>query len=216
MVEMTAALGGITLASELGTRYSRLTPVGSHVPSLASELGIRCSRPTSDLDPRAASQHPSLSAGSVVGDLASELARCGQSIPADDLVYPRWSPINGFSPVCQHSFNASAGTAVDHCSPRTVEDKSPRFRCPHGVVHGHASPSRIVTMSPHRHRVKLASYASLNTAGALMESLPTFPSVWLSLAAVMVLPEKLLLAALMVSPDKNIGPLDNWYYYSDV
>ncbi|KAJ6547258.1 hypothetical protein B0H19DRAFT_1075162 [Mycena capillaripes] len=187
MVEMTAALGGITLASELGTRYSRLTPVSSHVPSLASELNIKYLRPNSvDLNDRAASQHSSLPAGSVVGNLASELARCGQSTPANDLVYPRWSPIDGFSPdVCQHSFDASAGAAVDHCSPRAVNKQA--------------------------NRVKPASYATLDTAAALMESPPPLPSVRLSLAAFMVSPEKLLLAALMVLPDKNIGPLDNWY-----
>ncbi|KAJ7848212.1 hypothetical protein B0H13DRAFT_1906852 [Mycena leptocephala] len=88
MVEMTAALGSITLASELGTRYPSLTPVRSHVPSLASERGIKYSRPTSvDLDTRAASRHTSLSAGFMEGNLASELARCGQSTLAGELTF---------------------------------------------------------------------------------------------------------------------------------
>ncbi|KAJ7818026.1 hypothetical protein B0H13DRAFT_2379238 [Mycena leptocephala] len=88
MVEMTTALGGITLASELNTRYSSVTPVRSHVPSLASELGIKYSRPTSVNLERTTSRPASLSAGFMAGSLASELARCRSSTLAGELTFP--------------------------------------------------------------------------------------------------------------------------------
>ncbi|KAJ7824046.1 hypothetical protein B0H13DRAFT_1919351 [Mycena leptocephala] len=208
MVEMTTALGGITLASELNTRYSSVTPVRSHVPSLASELGIKYSRPTSVNLERTTSRPASLSAGFMAGSLASELARCGSSTLAGELNtdFPRWSsPIDGFSPD-QHSISPSPAA-----SPRSVkqqaEAKSPRAHCPHGVVRGRASPSRMIQKSPH-HRVNPASNVRLDTAIALMEFPPTLPSIGLTLTAFMASLEKFFLIARMVLPDRNTGPLD--------
>ncbi|KAJ7826760.1 hypothetical protein B0H13DRAFT_1918028 [Mycena leptocephala] len=226
MVEMTTALGGITLASELNTRYSSVTLVRSHVPSLASELGIKYSRPTSVNLERTTSQPASLSAGFMAGSLASELARCGSSTLASELNtdFPRWSSlIDGFSPESRQHVGYSAATinyasanwtwqsispspeASPHSVRQQAEAKS--THCPHGVVRGHASPSRItqkshtviaLTVTPINMQTRQSDPVSnvrLDTVVALMEFPPMSPAIGLSLTVFMASLERFLLIA---------------------
>ncbi|KAJ7809352.1 hypothetical protein B0H13DRAFT_1927940 [Mycena leptocephala] len=148
---MTTALGGITLASELGIKYSRPTSVNLE---------------------RTTSQPASLSAGFMAGSLASELARCGSSTLASELNtdFPRWSSlIDGFSPESRQHVGYSAATINYASANWTWQSISPSPEAsPHSVRQQAEAKSTHCPMALSVDmQVLLASHRSPHTVIAL-------------------------------------------------